>query len=153
MLELDTTDKIILRELQKDSSISISSLAEKINLTTSPCWKRIHRLEKLGVIRKQVTLLDADKVQLGFIAFVQIKTNNHSDQWYAHFVKTVRNFTEVMDFYRMAGEYDYMMRIQVKDIKAYDLFYKKLVHDVPDLSDVTSTFSMEELKSTHELPI
>lgn len=153
MLELDKTDITILQLLQKDSSISITELAERVNLTTTPCWKRVHRLEDLGVVEKRVALLNADKVQLGFIAFVQIKTSNHSDEWYSHFVDIVNDYPEVMEFYRMAGEYDYMMRIQVKDMKAFDTFYKKLVREVKELVDVTSTFSMEQLKYTHELPI
>lgn len=153
MLDLDKTDITILQLLQKDSSISITELAERVNLTTTPCWKRVHRLEDLGVVEKRVALLNADKVQLGFIAFVQIKTSNHSDEWYSHFVDIVNDYPEVMEFYRMAGEYDYMMRIQVKDMKAFDTFYKKLVREVKELVDVTSTFSMEQLKYTHELPI
>lgn len=153
MQELDKTDVTILQLLQKDSSISITDLAERVNLTTTPCWKRVHRLEDLGVIEKRVALLNADKVKLGFIAFVQIKTSNHSNEWYNNFVDIVNDYPEVMEFYRMAGEYDYMMRIQVKNMKAFDTFYKKLVCEVKELVDVTSTFSMEQLKYTHELPI
>ncbi|MDG6881135.1 Leucine-responsive regulatory protein [Phocoenobacter uteri] len=153
MYELNKIDKQILRELQKDASISITELAEKVNLTTTPCWRRIHRLEELGIIRNRIVSIDADKVDLGFIGFVQIKTSNHSAQWYHQFSKTIIDYPEVMAFYRMAGEYDYLMQVRVKDMHAFDIFYKKLVREVEGLTDVTSTFAMEELKYTHELPI
>ncbi|MDP8170699.1 Lrp/AsnC family transcriptional regulator [Pasteurella skyensis] len=153
MYRLDKIDRQILRLLQKDASISITDLAEKVNLTTTPCWRRIHRLEELKIISNRVVLIDANKVDLSLIGFVRIKTRDHSAQWYHKFSKTIIDFPEVTAFYRMAGEYDYLMQVRVKDIHTFDIFYKKLVREVEGLTDVTSTFAMEELKHTYELPI
>ncbi len=153
MHRLDKIDRQILRLLQKDASISITELAEKVNLTTTPCWRRIHRLEELKIIRNRIVLIDANKIDLSFIGFVQIKTSDHSEQWYHKFSKIIMAFPEVTAFYRMAGEYDYLMQVRVKDIHAFDIFYKKLVKEVEGLIDVNSTFAMEELKYTYELPI
>ncbi len=151
--KLDKIDRQILRLLQKDASISITDLAEKVNLTTTPCWRRIHRLEELKIISSRVVLVDANKVDLNLTGFVRIKTSDHSEQWYHKFSKIIIAFPEVTALYRMAGEYDYLMQVRVKDIHAFDIFYKKLVRDVEGLIDVNSTFAMEELKYTYELPI
>ena len=150
---LDKIDKAILSQLQVDSSLSIHDLAESINLTISPCWKRIKKLETLGVIEKRVALLDPNTLGLSFTAFVMVKTEDHSHSWYQSFVGTVVDYPEVMEFYRMAGEYDYMLKVLVKDMKEFDLFYKKLVCGVDSLTTVTSTFAMEPLKYTTALPI
>ena len=152
-MKMDKTDKKLLSLLQADSTLSLQSLAEAVNLTTTPCWKRLKRLEQDGVISKRVALLNPEKLGLLFTAFVLIKTTNHSHEWYSHFVETVTPFPEIMVFYRMAGEYDYMMKVQVEDMKCFDLFYKKLVNSVDEISNVTSTFAMEPLKYTTELPI
>lgn len=152
-MELDSTDKRILALLQQDATLSLQALAEAVNLTTTPCWKRLRKLEALGVIEKRVALLNPEMLELSFTAFVLIKTTDHSHQWYSRFVETVVDFPEVMEFYRMAGEYDYMMKVQVKDMKYYDRFYKKLVNSVAGISDVTSTFAMEPLKYTTALPV
>ncbi|MCG6200273.1 Lrp/AsnC family transcriptional regulator [Psychromonas antarctica] len=152
-MKLDKTDRIILSILQNDSTVSLNELAEIVNLTTTPCWKRIKRLEDEGIIQKRVALLDPEKLGLLFTAFVLLKTSDHSHEWYSHFVDTVRAYPEVIEFYRMAGEYDYMMKVQVADMKNFDHFYKKLVNSVPGISNVTSTFAMEPLKYTTALPI
>lgn len=151
-MTLDEVDKKILRLIQHDGNISLNDLAEEVNLTTTPCWKRLKRLEDNGVIRKRVALLNPDVIGLSFTAFVMLKTSDHSHQWYQEFVDTVSEYPEVMEFYRMAGEYDYMLRVLVKDMKSFDDFYKKLVNSIKGLSDVTSTFAMESLKYTTELP-
>lgn len=152
-IELDKTDKILIQALQENADVSVAALAEKVNLTTTPCWKRIKRLEDAGVIRKRVALIDPDSVGLAFTAFVHIKTNDHSEAWYRKFAQTASQFPEIMEFYRMAGEYDYMMKVQVADMPAFDHFYKKLVNSVPSLNNVTSTFAMEALKYTTALPV
>ncbi|GAA5645273.1 MULTISPECIES: Lrp/AsnC family transcriptional regulator [Vibrio] len=152
-MNLDNTDKRILALLQEDSTLSLNDLAEAVNLTTTPCWKRLKKLEESGVIEKRVALLNPERLELSFTAFVLIKTSDHSHEWYHRFVETVVEFPEVMEFYRMAGEYDYMMKVQVKDMKCFDEFYKKLVNSVDGISDVTSTFAMEPLKYTTALPI
>lgn len=153
MTNLDNTDRTLLRLLQKDGTLALTELADAVNLTTTPCWKRLKRLEESGILRNRVALLDPVKLGLSFTAFVQIKTSNHSQEWYNSFVNTVSDFPEVMEFYRMAGEYDYMMKVQVADMSAFDKFYKKLVTSIDGLTNVTSTFAMEPLKYTTALPL
>ena len=150
---MDKIDKQILKLLQQDCSISIQQLADKLNLTSTPCWNRIKRLETEGLIKQRVVLLDADKIGLELIAFVQIKTQQHSEVWFEDFVLQVKGFSQVMEFYRMAGEYDYMLKVLVKDMRSYDKFYKTLVNNVSGLTDVNSSFAMEQLKYTTELPL
>ncbi|MDN3698004.1 Lrp/AsnC family transcriptional regulator [Vibrio cortegadensis] len=152
-MDLDNVDKKILSMLQVDSTLSLNDLAEAVNLTTTPCWKRLKRLEDKGIIEKRVALLNPEKLGLSFTAFVMVKTSNHSHEWYSQFVDTVTLFPEVMEFYRMAGEYDYMLKVLVKDMKCFDKFYKRLVNSVDGISNVTSTFAMEPLKYTTALPI
>lgn len=152
-MKLDNTDKTLLRLLQRDATISINDLAEQVNLTTTPCWKRLKRLEECGIIDKRVALLNPEKLGLELTAFVLVVTNNHSHEWYQRFVAKVSDFAEVMEFYRMAGEYDYMMKVQVADMKRFDEFYKKLVNNVDGISKVTSTFAMEPLKYSTALPV
>lgn len=153
MAVLDSVDRTLLRLLQDDATMPLAELAEAVNLTTTPCWKRLKRLEEDGILRQRVALLDPVKLGISFTAFVQIKTSNHSQDWFNHFVSTVTEFPEVMEFYRMAGEYDYMMKVQVADMKAFDNLYKKLVASVSDLTNVTSTFAMEPRKYTTALPV
>ncbi|WP_105903467.1 Lrp/AsnC family transcriptional regulator [Vibrio gangliei] len=153
LFELDKVDKKLLNLLQQDGAISLQDLADAVSLTTTPCWKRLKRLEEQGIIDKRVALLNPEKLGLSFVAFALIKTNDHSNEWYQGFTETVADFPEVMEFYRMAGEYDYMMKVLVADMKAYDSFYKKLVNSVEGISNVTSTFAMESIKYTTALPI
>ncbi|USD66133.1 Lrp/AsnC family transcriptional regulator [Vibrio sp. SCSIO 43136] len=152
-VKLDSVDRMLLSILQKDATTSLNDLAESVNLTTTPCWKRIKRLEEEGVIASKVAILNPEKLGLSFTAFVQVKTSDHSHDWYQAFVDAVVDMPEVMDFYRMAGEYDYMMRVQVEDMRAFDTFYKTLVNSVEGLTNVTSTFAMEPLKSSTVLPV
>ena len=151
--EIDKIDRKILNLLQSDATLSFSDLAEAVNLTTTPCWKRLKKLASAGVIQKRVALLNPEKLDLSFTAFVLVKTCDHSHEWYSQFVSTASDFPEVMEFYRMAGEYDYMMKVLVKDMQCFDTFYKKLVNSVEGISNVTSTFAMEPLKYTTALPI
>jgi Lrp/AsnC family transcriptional regulator len=148
MVKLDKIDRMLLSKLQQDCTQSINELAESVNLTTTPCWKRLKRLEEIGVIDKRVALLNPESLGLTLTAFVMLKTRNHSQDWFEEFVKEVIDFAQVMEFYRMAGEYDYMMKVQVADMRAFDHFYKQLVNSVDGISDVTSTFAMESLKYT-----
>lgn len=150
---MDKIDKQILKLLQQDSSFSLQQLADQLHLTTTPCWNRIKRLEADGIIKQRVALLDAQKIGLELIAFVQIKTQQHSESWFEQFVLQVKGFSQVMEFYRMTGEYDYMLKVLVKDMRSYDLFYKTLVNNVSGLTDVNSSFAMQQLKYTTELPL
>jgi len=150
---LDKIDRALLRLLQQDCTLSLQALAESVNLTSTPCWKRLKRLEDNGYIRGRVALLDGDKLGLGLTAFMLVKTQQHNREWYQHFVRQTEQMPEVLAFYRMAGEYDYLLQIQVADMKSYDIFYKKLVNGVPGLIEVTSSFAMERIKYTTALPL
>ena len=150
---MDKIDKLLLQLLQQDCSLSLQQIADKLHLRTTPCWNRIKRLENEGLIKQRVALLDAEKVGLALIVFVQVKTQQHSETWLEDFVLQVKGFSQVMEFYRMAGEYDYMLKVLVKDMGSYDRFYKTLVNNVSGLTDVNSSFAMQQLKYTTELPL
>lgn len=152
-MQLDATDKKIITLLQKDASLSLQQISEQLNLTSTPCWNRIKRLEQEGIVQKRVALIDPEKVGLDLIVFVQLKTQQHSEAWLQECVQQVKGFTQVLEFYRMAGEYDYLLKVLVKDMHSYDQFYKHLVNNVPGLTDVNSSFAMQKLKYTTELPI
>jgi Lrp/AsnC family transcriptional regulator len=144
---MDATDTKILMLLQEDASISIAELAQKVNLSQTPCWKRVQRLEATGIIQKRVALVDPEKVGLGLTVFVSIETSDHSGQWLQNFAEFVSAMPEVMEFYRMAGDVDYMLRVVVSDMAAYDRFYKRMIEEIP-LKNVTSRFAMQRVKST-----
>ncbi|WP_406707132.1 Lrp/AsnC family transcriptional regulator [Sodalis sp.] len=150
---LDKTDRKILSLLQRDCTLSLQNLADAIHLTSTPCWKRLKRLEDEGIIKSKVALLNNEKLGLNLTAFMMVKTQQHTKEWYSRFVSHVESMPEVMSFYRLAGEYDYLLQVLVSDMKNYDLFYKRLVAGVPGLLDVTSTFAMENIKNTTELPL
>jgi Lrp/AsnC family transcriptional regulator len=149
---MDKTDLLILDCLQQDATLSVSEIAKQVGLSTSPCWNRIQRLEQSGVIRARVALLDARSLNVGVTAFVSIRTNQHSKEWFDKFSSSISSFPEVVEFYRMSGDVDYLLRVVVPDISAYDEFYKRLIDHV-DLTDVSSSFAMEELKYTTTLPL
>lgn len=150
---LDRFDRHILHLLQRDASLSIKDLAEAVNLSSTPCWRRVKRLTESGLIRGRVALLDAEQLGLGLSVFVQIKTQRHDKRWLEDFAATVMRFEEVVEFYRMSGEWDYMLRVVVGDITAYDAFYKKLIDSTEGLTDISSNFAMEQIKYTTALPI
>ncbi|MCL6414664.1 Lrp/AsnC family transcriptional regulator [Aestuariirhabdus sp. Z084] len=149
---LDDIDMQLLAIIQSDVSLSVEEMAERVGLTKTPCWRRIQKLEKSGVILRKVALLDAEKFDLGVSVFVQVKTSQHSAEWLQSFSSVVASFPEVVEFYRMSGEYDYLLRVVVKDIAAYDVFYKRFIQ-ATSLSDVTSNFAMEQIKYSTELPL
>jgi Lrp/AsnC family transcriptional regulator len=144
---MDATDRKILAILQQDADISLAELADRVHLSQTPCWKRIQKLEKEGVILGRVALVSPEKLGLGLTVFVSIETNDHSKDWLDRFAAAVSAMPEVMDFYRMAGDVDYMLRVVVADMAAYDAFYKRLIGTIP-LKNVTSRFAMERIKST-----
>ena len=149
---MDAIDRKILAVVQQDSSLSVAEIGQRVGLSSTPCWKRLQRLEADGVITRRVALIDPDKIGLGITVFVSIETGDHSQDWLKRFAETVGAMSEVMEFYRMAGDVDYMLRVVVPDIAGYDSFYKKLIGTVP-LKNVTSRFAMERIKSTTALPI
>jgi Lrp/AsnC family transcriptional regulator len=150
--KMDLTDRKILSLLQGDASLSVAEIGSRVGLSSTPCWKRIQRLEADGVIQRRVALVDQDKIGLGITVFVSIETGDHSQDWLSKFADMVGAMPEVMEFYRMAGDVDYMLRVVVPDIQGYDTFYKKLIASVP-LKNVTSRFAMEKIKATTALPI
>ncbi len=149
---MDVIDKKILALLQADATLSVAEIGQRVGLSQTPCWKRIPRLEAEGIIRGRVALLDPEKLGLGLTVFVSIETGDHSQEWLQRFASTVSAMPEVTEFYRMAGDVDYFMRVVVPDMRAYDLFYKRLIAAAP-LKNVTSRFAMERVKSTTALPI
>ena len=149
---MDDMDRKILRVLQLDSSLSASDVARQVGLSASPCWKRINRMQNEGIIKRRVAVLDADRLGFGLTVFVSIKTGEHSSSWLKEFSKQVTAMPEVMEFHRMAGEVDYLLKVVVEDMKVFDEFYERLI-DLTALSDVTSRFSMETIKDMTPLPI
>jgi len=149
---MDAIDRKILHELQQDASLSVAEIGNRVGLSSTPCWKRIQKLESDGVIEKRVALVDQDKVGLGVTVFVSIETGDHSEEWLRTFAERVGAMPQVMELYRMAGDVDYMLRVVVPDIHGYDRFYKQLIATIP-LKNVTSRFAMEKIKSTTALPL
>jgi Lrp/AsnC family transcriptional regulator len=149
---MDAIDRKILLTLQEDASLSVAEIGQRVGLSSTPCWKRIQKLEAEGVIQRRVAIVDQDKVGLGITVFVSIETDDHSQEWLSRFASLVSEMPEVMEFYRMAGDVDYMLRVVAADMQAYDGFYKRLIAAVP-LKNVTSRFAMEKIKSTTMLPI
>src|SRR6202047_2954688 len=149
---MDAIDRKILAVLQDDASLSVAEIGSRVGLSSTPCWKRIQRLEADGVILKRVALVDQERIGLGISVFVSIETGDHSQEWLDPLAKVVGAMPEVMEFYRMAGDVDYMLRVVVPDIAGYDTFYKPLIATVP-LKHVTSRYAMEKIKATTALPI
>jgi len=149
---MDAIDRKIIAVVQEDASLSVAEIGQRVGLSSTPCWKRLQKLEAEGVITKRVALIDPDKIGLGITVFVSVETGDHSQDWLARFAELVSAMPEVMEFYRMAGDVDYMLRVVVRDMQSYDTFYKKLIAAVP-LKNVTSRFAMERIKSTTALPI
>ena len=149
---LDAIDRKILAVLQDDASLSVAEIGEKVGLSSTPCWKRIQRLEAEDIILRRVALVDQNKIGLGITVFVSVESSDHSEAWLTKFAQAVSAMPEVMEFYRMAGDVDYMLRVVVADMQSYDAFYKKLIATV-SLKNVTSRFAMEKIKSVTALPV
>ena len=149
---IDEFDRKILAALQEDAGLSNAEVAERVGLSLTPCWRRIRNLEEAGVIRRRVALLDRRKLNVGVTVFVSVRTNQHNQEWLERFARAVDGIPEVVEFYRMAGDTDYLLRVVVPDIAAYDGVYKRLIEKI-DLTDVSSSFAMEELKYTTAVPL
>ncbi|WP_367847377.1 Lrp/AsnC family transcriptional regulator [Rhodoferax sp. WC2427] len=152
MNELDRLDYAILGALQVDGSLSVAALAERVGLSTTPCWKRLKRLEDEGYLTGRVALVDRHKVGLPITVFVSIRTAQHDEKWLAQFAAAASALPEIQELHRMSGDVDYLLKVVTTDIGGYDRFYKKLIQAVP-LSGVSSAFSMEQIKSTTALPL
>ena len=151
-VKLDSIDRKLLELLQADAEIQVADLAAQVGLSATPCWRRVQRLKEAGVIKRQVVLVDRDKVNVGVTVFVAVRTSTHSQEWFERFRGAVQAIPEVVEFYRMSGDVDYLLRVVVPDIRAYDSGYKRLTQAVA-LSDVSSSFAMEEIKFTTALPL
>ncbi len=151
-MNLDEIDRKILNLLQADATMPVAAIAERVGLSATPCWRRIQKLEEAGVIRARVALLDPEKLNVGVTVMVAVRTSQHDLGWLEKFAAAVQDFPEVVEFYRMSGDVDYLLRIVVPDIAAYDAVYKRLIARVP-LSDVSSAFAMETIKYTTALPV
>ena len=149
---LDNVDRRMLAVLQEAGRITNQDLSEKVGLSPTPCWNRIRKMEETGIISRRVAVLDAARLGLGVTIFVSIETSDHSEGWLARFAEAVKQMPEVVDVYRMSGDVDYMMRVVVPGIDAYDDFYRRLIKAVP-LKNVTSRFAMEKIKATTALPL
>ena len=149
---LDEMDIKILGILQQDCTRPVAEIGKEVGLSTTPCWRRIQKLEDLGVIQRRVAVLDPVKVNAGVTVFISIKTDKHSLAWLERFHSAVADFPEVVEFYRMSGDVDYLLRVAVPAIAAYDVFYKKLISQV-EIAKVSSAFAMEEIKHTTALPL
>ena len=152
MGDFDAIDRKLLRAIQQDSSRSIAELAETVHLSVNACWRRLKRFEEQGVIRARVALLDADRLGLRLTAFVSIRTNQHSPDWLERFASGVEAIPEVVEFYRMSGDVDYLLKVRLTDIADWDRVYKAIIAHGP-IADVSSAFAMEEIKLTTALPI
>ncbi|MBT2771127.1 Lrp/AsnC family transcriptional regulator [Halomonas sp. ISL-60] len=149
---IDRFDLKILEQLQRDDTLSIAQLAEGVGLSVTPCWRRIQRLEKEGIIEKRIAVLNPEKLDLSLTVFVMVKTDKHNQAWLNAFQETVKDFPEIVEVNRLAGEYDYLLKVITRNNQSYDAFYKRLIARI-ELSNVTSCFSMEQVKKTTELPL
>ena len=149
---MDHIDKKILSLLQINADIPVAELSKKVNLSSTPCWLRISKLYKQGYIKKKVAVIDRNKINLSTVAFVQIRTSQHNMAWSKKFIDGVKEMDEVVEFYRLSGTTDYLLKVLVPSIGKFDEFYKKLTDKI-DLSDVTTSFAMEEIKQTSNLPL
>ena len=149
---MDSIDLKILEILQNDATLPIAEIAERVGLSTTPCWRRIRNLEKAGIVRRRVALLDREKLNLGVTVFVRLKVSQHDESWLAGFAAAVAQIEEVVEFYRMSGDIDYLLKVVVPDIPAYDAIYKRLI-EAAELAEVSSSFVMEEIKSTTAVPL
>jgi Lrp/AsnC family transcriptional regulator len=149
---MDSIDRKILTLLQQDASLSVAEIADRVGLSTTPCWRRIHQLEEQGVIERRVALVSPEKVNLGITVFVRLRTAQHNPDWLEKFARGVEAIPEIVEIYRMSGDVDYLLRVVVPDIAGYDAVYKRLI-EVADFADVSSNFAMERIKYTTALPL
>ena len=149
---MDHFDYRMLQVLQEDASLSVAVVAERVGLSPTPCWRRIQKLEASGVIRGRVALLDAARLELGLTVFIHLRIARHDADWLDDFTRAVMVMPEVLEVDRLAGNWDYLLRVLVTDMPAYDRFYKRLI-EIEGLNDVSSSFSMQQIKYTTALPL
>lgn len=149
---MDRIDRGILDLLQRDGTAEIAQIAEQVGLSKAPCWRRIRRLQRMGVIRRTVALLDAKLLNVGTTVFVTVKTADHSAAWFERFLRVLNDIPEVMDIYRMSGDVDYLLRVVVPDIGAYGAVYSRLI-ECCEFLDISASFALESIKQTTALPL
>lgn len=149
---MDKKDLQLVALLQRDASTPLADLAKAVNLSATPCWRRVQKLYQEGVIEKQVAICNPVRLNVAVTVFVSIRATQHSDAWMKRFVQGTRDIPEIVEIYRMSGDIDYLLKVVVPDIAGYDKVYKRLVRAV-ELQDVSSSFAMEVIKSTTELPL
>lgn len=152
MTDLDLIDRKIVAELMRDATLPVAQIADKVGLSQTPCWKRIQKLEANGVLTGRVALADPTRLGFGLTVFVSIEAADHSADWRKAFAKATESIPEIMEVYRMAGEIDYLLRVAVADMMAFDRLYKRLTDAVP-IKNVTSHFAMERMKFTTAYPV
>ncbi|MGA0924693.1 MAG: Lrp/AsnC family transcriptional regulator [Rhodobacteraceae bacterium] len=151
-VRLDATDRKILREMQRDAGQSLDEIARKVGSSKTPVWNRIRKMREAGVMGAQTVILDAEKLGFDACFFVLIRTSEHEADWQARFLHALQNRPEVMEAHRLAGDIDYILKVRVANARAYDAFYQALISEVK-VHNVTALLSMEEIKSTTELPL
>lgn len=150
--KLHKNDINILEILQRDASTSLESISEQVGMSLNTCWRRVQRLEQAGVIERRVALIDSKKVGLPLTVFVNVRTDDHSKDWADRFARVVDIIPEIMEFYRLAGDVDYILKIMVGSVADYDRVYQRLIANIK-LSDVSASFAMEKMKFTTQLPL
>ncbi len=150
--EMDEFDKKILGLIQHDATMSVAEMAEQVGLSSTPCWRRLQNLEKSGVIKGRTAQLDAASLNVGVTVMVMVRTSQHNAEWLGRFARAVESIPEIVDLFRMSGDMDYLMKIVVPSIDGYDAVYRRLIESI-ELSDVSSAFVMETIKSTTALPL
>lgn len=150
--KLDQIDLLLLEELQRDAGQSQRTLSERVGLSQNACWRRLKALEASGILGKRTVLLDRTKLGMGLVVFVMVKTRHHSASWLQQFRRHVSTIPEVIDFFRIGGEYDYLLKIVTQDMHGYDNVYKRLI-DAVELETVTSYFAMEAIEEQRPIPL
>jgi Lrp/AsnC family transcriptional regulator len=151
-MKLDDRDLLILKELQKDASLSVDELSERVHLSRNACWRRVKSLEEAGVISGRVALVDPRKVNAGLAVLILIRTSQHSQEWAERFRSVIAGMPEIVAAYRTAGDLDYILKARVRDVEAYDGLYKRLIARI-EIGDVSASFVMESLKETTQTPL
>ena len=149
---IDDIDREILKNIQRDASLSVDDVSAAVNLSRNACWRRIKQMEEIGVIQGRVALVDPASVGVPLTVMVMIRTSAHDEKWLKQFQATLHSFPEIVGAYRMTGDLDYVLRVRVADVPAYDAFYKRLTSRI-SVSDISASFVMEEIKETTAVPL
>lgn len=150
---IDATDLLILKELQDDGHLTIKELSQKVHLSVSPVYERVRRLEKAGYIKGYVAVLDADKLNCGFVAFCYLKMKQHSHENAMQIMERVQQIPEIAEVYNVSGDYDFLLKVYVSNMKQYQEFVLRILGDIPAIGSLSSSFVLGEVKNSHRLPL